>query len=348
MKERIFKPFFLTLETLSPLHIGSGGKLRLEIDYLQSKNQVLVMNSDKVLEVAGERLLKTKEYHLSKILQPHQYEECTLYKAALKTERTPPYILEFIKDINWKPFLPGSSLKGAFRTVLACGAYQGPLSNYYLNPKPEKADDNIEGKLFGSTPHEDILRALKVKDCYLKKPTPMEVVEVGIYSVGREGLQFRQRLFVEAVLRGTIFEGEMVIEEFLFTTEAERELGFSQRPVKLHLLCEYGRQMAERIITSEKIFYRNVGRRDMISFYERLAQKLSESLPNQFLLQIGWGTGWQSKTIGSKLPEQEIDEVVDKYFKRKPKGIFPSSRRLIEYPGEGLLPLGWVKVTLEG
>ncbi len=92
-------------------------------------------------------------------------------------------------------------------------------------------------------------------------------------------------------------------------------------------------------------------------FYSDL-EKL-ELKENQFVIQLGWGGGWDSKTLGSRFDSQFMDRVIMHYKmargRRKPGDPFPKSRRaamnvrraadgrVIETPG---LPLGWALVEM--
>ena len=91
-----------------------------------------------------------------------------------------------------------------------------------------------------------------------------------------------------------------------------------------------------------------------LGFYSRLAQTWEGLQENEFLLQVGWGTGWLSKTFGKILQEdaQAFERLVKDYHLtvergRKPGAPFPRSRHLVRVGEHPAVPLGWMKVTLQ-
>jgi len=74
------------------------------------------------------------------------------------------------------------------------------------------------------------------------------------------------------------------------------------------------------------------------------------------VLPIGWGTGWESKTLGSSLLRQDdrtFERLLHEYRmtkeqQRRPGDPFPKSRHLVlDERRQPALPLGWVRIRLE-
>jgi CRISPR-associated protein Csm5 len=93
-----------------------------------------------------------------------------------------------------------------------------------------------------------------------------------------------------------------------------------------------------------------------VQFYKRLSSAWEGLGKNEFLIQVGWGTGWQSKTFGSLLQgdPEVFEELVRRYKmspqdrRRKAGQRFPKSRKLVRRGDRPAEPLGWMKVSLEG
>jgi len=78
---------------------------------------------------------------------------------------------------------------------------------------------------------------------------------------------------------------------------------------------------------------------------------------SEFLLQLGWGGGWDSKTFGDILTRDGhvFEQVVQKYGKTmvrqgkyKAGDTYPKSRRVVVNAGDQpMFPLGWIKVRME-
>jgi RecJ-like exonuclease len=93
----------------------------------------------------------------------------------------------------------------------------------------------------------------------------------------------------------------------------------------------------------------------VLGFYSRLAQTWEGLDENEFLLQVGWGTGWLSKTFGKLLQEdaRAFERLVKDYRLTMERGRqvgapFPRSRHLVRVGEHATVPLGWMKVRLEG
>ena len=77
---------------------------------------------------------------------------------------------------------------------------------------------------------------------------------------------------------------------------------------------------------------------------------------NELIVQVGWGGGWESKTLGSELLRQDdraFERLLSQYRMTKGQGRragdpFPKSRHLVLRGGQPAEPLGWIKVRLEG
>ena len=106
---------------------------------------------------------------------------------------------------------------------------------------------------------------------------------------------------------------------------------FLERPDNLaQALSFFGARVAE----VEKRFYLDVGRPDMARFFGQ---------PN--LLPVGFGTGWNAKTVGCLLDEGELRQAGVSFRYGQPP---PVSRRVcLDGHGNYAIPLGWGKLTLE-
>lgn len=133
----------ITLETLSPVHIGSGEAIsKKNCVYMEKKGIVYILNSVKLFEglKAIEKLQAYEQYLLNyrendfyKFLMGNQitesrYSQWAAYKLRLDNLRVVSEsrssggghddIQAFLKDSFGCPYIPGSSLKGAVRTAV--------------------------------------------------------------------------------------------------------------------------------------------------------------------------------------------------------------------------------------
>ena len=94
----------------------------------------------------------------------------------------------------------------------------------------------------------------------------------------------------------------------------------------------------------------------MQDFYADLGRALLALPPGAFLLNVGWGGGWEVKTVGHLLREALGDNweaLRERYsLGRHPKSRqidwqapFPKTRRIAYDRGAPLWALGWVRLT---
>lgn len=354
-------------ETLSPLHIGSGAELMLGHDLVPKGRQTYRINESALLEVmlveaeaqgadAVNRLLMGQP--AAKLLQVLGFDDPKLFRYTLAgvPSKQEGKIPEQIKDVYDHPYLPGSSLKGALRTLLAWGILTRSKRKPDLDrlrPQPECAARNLEHDLFGSDPNHDFLRALRVQDSAPVELTDaLRMEQVQVYPGGTP-------IDIEAVRPGLVFDLTIAVEEYGFQVQPAQQLGWQGKRAWLGQLVALGRQYSgERLAAEVGFFQKHGGPEPVLAFYSALVRQFVEGglAENEFLIQVGWGTGWESKTLGSGLIRQEdvaFEQLLDHYGmtkerNRKVGDPFPKSRTLALRNGAPALPLGWLRVRLEG
>jgi hypothetical protein len=138
------------------------------------------------------------------------------------------------------------------------------------------------------------------------------------------------------------------------------------------------------IIEQELEFYQRYGPANIVQAYKSLKESLNvvKQTSHSCLVQIAWGTGWRSKTVGLGFNAGKLDEVSQQFtlgmvthnvcHKRvvpaqRGQGwycktcrqaglglgdvtfhkVFPKTRRLVEFDQEPIVPLGWLLLTFE-
>jgi hypothetical protein len=164
---------------------------------------------------------------------------------------------------------------------------------------------------------------------------------------------------VEAVRTGAIFHLAIAVDEYGFRDDAVRQLGWQDKRAWLAQLATLGKEYAgQRLLTEAEFFKAHGGPETTLGFYAALVKQFVEGelADNEFLLQVGWGAGWESKTLGSGLLRQDdvaFERLLDQYRmtkkrRREPGDSFPKSRTLVLRNSKPAYPLGWVRVKLIG
>ena len=175
MSELLNKKYNIELEVLTPLHIGAGAEkdLMRGSDYISDKGKVYVLNHKKVLKNLGGDANDFSNFLLSKndkglkakISGNLESVSDIIFESPTGSEND---IKAFIKNgLTSKPIVPGSSLKGAIRSILFS----------YLKEKHQ----NDEKQVFGSANDGDeFMRFIKISDAQFQKS---ELINTKIFNL---------------------------------------------------------------------------------------------------------------------------------------------------------------------
>lgn len=372
-----------TIELLSPMHIGTGTSLLEGVDWIEDGGWVYIADQNRLLEAVLKRA-QTEGRDEATVIQiitgmslsdlrdagwltrDDFRQDSRLFRYRLRGEPAMNQIAEQIKDVYGQPYLPGSSLKGALRTVLAViGASRLKTDLTRAGRSRSWAAQPIERDIFGRDPNHDLLRALQVGDSAPVDATELRLERVNVFPTAQQTGSGRGQgldVDIEALRNGSTLTTTIKIDGTLFGDgtpfgqKVESELRFGKRRAWLLELPKRARRWAGRRMVAEADFFeKKPGGEAASAFYRRLAVIWDRLKENEFLLQVGWGTGWPSKTFGHLLQRDSnaFERLVRDYRlspqdkRRKAGQPFPKSRKLVHRGDGPAEPLGWVKVTLE-
>ena len=187
------------LQILTPVHIGSGEALN-QIDGCYLNGRWYHIDLDKVLAHPSTDLnaltsdMADRNFRWQRHLQQHTTDLSELSAYSLVCPQSPEAveIREAIKSVGYRPYIPGSTLKGAIRTALLGEILNADDDIYYKslnqletviqsgargNPRREQPARQIESLAFGKDPNRDLLRALQVSDT---EPLNSDTLEIGM------------------------------------------------------------------------------------------------------------------------------------------------------------------------
>lgn len=350
--------FRLAIQVLTPVHIGTGRTLRQDFDYVLRDGRVLRLHEERFVEwisARGEDFARlTQGVPPGQILGPDPDPHLVRYALPGTTTNTQE-IRECVKDVYDRPYLPASSLKGALRTVLLWRAWREQrlsLERVRWGDNPRFAAKELEQNVFGRTPHEDLLKALRLADSLPAEKDHLRVVNVRCLSrAARDGIP----IALEAIAPGTVFLVEGHVDETAFQPWGSWDKpGFLPREKSAWLDWERialaARQRAQERLQRDLAWAKSVGLNT--APWEQVLQQIAKPDLKGFPLQIGYGTGWLGTTLGTALlADPGFAEVYQKYrlglnprTRRQTRlEHFPASRRLARLD-HAHLPLGWVWV----
>ncbi len=368
----------IELSTITPVHIGDGTTLHNKFDYVDDRQVTSRLNEETILSKYANRMVPGRDGSYPSpgaLLTAEDLDNPELIRYAIpgapRSVKGYSELKSCIKDVFDRPYIPGSSLKGAIRTALAWEGFQEKhlsakqidLARYHKIP----AGKDLEEALFGRDPNHSLMRALQVSDLsveekFNKPGGALKVFNVQVITHKSTSSPVE----LEGIRNNISFQGTVKIDSTLFPAENDtseyankvwRELGFGKHAIWLQTICERAtRNSKERINQLYEWFSKVDGGERIAKFYGKLSTV--EVGKDVALMQLGWGTGWDGMTFGALLQKDPVyfEQIVEKYrmAMRSKSGLprrigdrFPKSRRVIVQDACYFSPLGWVMVKFK-
>jgi CRISPR-associated protein Csm5 len=380
----------ITIETLSPVHIGSGRTLQKNIDFIffshLNNKPIAIIDEEKIFNLLGREklnqwmraieekadilpMLRQQKPNLSP-LDIHHRISYTRETNILKGE-----LYEHIHNASAKPYIPGSSLKGAIRTALFAQIidHSDTLLNHKLgreekekfNKKTGKkeiviefSDKQLQQEYFGSTPNNNIFRLLHVGDAIFEKT---EAIMVNTYCMQHNGWQKRTDLsqWTECIPKGE--KSSLRINFLEQTLLTGKDTGQVQHKIKHFVGKNHEHLKADNLfqtinhhticlLEKEISFIKDQEDDALYSYADRLDEVLETAKQcnhTSCVLRVGKHSGYWFMTGGWQ--EELLDEGTYREVKRaaqRRSGYenfpLPKTRR---FTGNGS-PVGFVKLSI--
>ncbi len=327
--------YLFHLTPLTPIHIGSGEQLE-PFEYVMTAERMYRFTLDDFMlklpreqqeafvDMVGQSIPATRNFvsdHLKTAAEVARWQADisgaaeTLYRTRLSRGEGHPEVRACSRT-NERPYLPGSSLKGAIRTALL----------YYTMAKPQQGRDAryLEQNSFEfKWVQEDPFRAFKLGDGQtLNGSNKVRAVAINTLRHGQWDKDVA--LLVETI------PGQLSDAAEAISTHA---VNFDDNFYRLHPAAY--RITAAQVISACRDFYGTHLAREQAyttalpqtsAAYQALVD-YARSLPNHAcLLRLGWGSGQGATTVSYGLADEKS----------------PTSRRLTD---DGF-PLGWVELSI--
>lgn len=365
------RTFELTIEVLSPLHIGDARGRLTPLDFFQDHRNVYLVDERAWAEALAReggidrfvRYVEEQDGHpsLDAYLEGLKPSAASALRRAvlrsvpkaepLRVSNLHPFITD---PASRGAYLPASSLKGVLRGAilyrLAGGSRElAALKERALAGKVENPGTGLDDLLRASLPrgknrqgpHSNWLRGLKLSDAYPEQAECTEVREVRIVSLNPErGYHYGARgarLFVEVVRPGTRFRGRLTYDDELWDL-LRRECG-QEPPFAFEDWLSYGREKYSHILRAEKEFFERAGLSDVAGELESIFARGAN-------LRLGWGSGLLAASAVLHFSPEERRTLRQIYFPRREHTVFPQSRKVVMEKQEPRYTFGWVKIDV--
>jgi CRISPR-associated protein Csm5 len=369
----MMKVFNLTLETLTPVHIGDSRGGLSGLDFFQDGQAVYLVNQKswaKNLQSSGsvdefvDYVAKTNFPALDDYLKiigetrANHLRRMTPLRCIPKGEplRLTNLHTLITDPLSKQPYFPGSSLKGAVRGALLyflVGSSKKTAeikdrvlrktgSKWMRKRAGEHFDDLFQAGRKLDRSHSDFLRFLGVADAYSLQNECSKVREIKIISLNEErGYHYSaggRPLFVETIDPGTKFKvqvryDQMGLDIFCKHYKVQPPIDFAKWLELIPAKCL-------QLLEVEKNYFNRAGLEDIVKSLEIIESQGAN-------LRLGWGSGLLGTAQVLHFSPEERRKLRSLFFQKRRHPAFPQSRKVVMYKGKPISTLGWVKVAID-
>jgi len=350
----------LILETLSPIHIGSGEKYSSS-EFFINDNNILRFDVNKIYSILNQKdkdifldYLENPNFRLEDFIRGKDIPISELKLYSLKHNgSTPNEITEHIKT-GFNGYVPGSSLKGAIRTAILI-AFMGDnevkeigkifkIKNFQQrNNKIKDFVDKFLSRGGKQSSYSDLMRFVQISDFIPVK----DLCVYNIQSLEAEGTKWKWyrrngrvvQTYLETIRAGERLEGDI---HFTYNKQMHESLGLKGKKdiIDIMEIKRLIHSFSNAIINHEIAFSQRYEIDFLLEFYEKLKKINTKDSP---VIKLGQGSGYLATTIGLELKNNHdvFENVRTSLRGRSYSFEFPKTRRIVM---EEKMPLGWCRV----
>jgi CRISPR-associated protein Csm5 len=367
--QNIRTTFHCEIQILTPVHIGNGEKYVNNFDFICEGNKGRIFDHKRLFTMV-EQLDRNQivsfttaieEARLSSWLKNNHVniKEALIHSFNWSGTHAPNDINRQIRDGLGHPIIPGSSLKGVFRTAILSKLANDDQTNTINNAlvklmKQDKvnfkfADSSLTSDLLGKNANVNLMRALSVAD-FTFAPGDVQIQEAYVTSLTNDTKFSRKSkprsIWLEKLNQGASAIGQISFDDFLMTKG--KEPFHFKSDLTFAWLVEALRNRTTRTLDSELDFLRDKTGDGIIGikeFYEKLAKDQMNLPENEAIVQFAWGSGWKGMTGELVGPERLTNEVRNKLklATNRLNSPYPKTRR-VAITENAALPMGWIRL----
>ena len=315
------------IETLTPVHIGSGNFLSYNTDFVVDKiendSYLYVIDPNKIFRLIGSEHLNdwilsienkedTKAFvkRYAKNTYPENYSKrvITSYAEAFKFNDT---LKECLHNGMGFPYIPGSSIKGAIRTAILSSLVTTikDTEKKIKNSKGKITSKLIEEELFGKDPNSDIFRFIQIGDAYFEKECEIAMKMINLNIRKREDLEDHSKAqVIEAIGLGCKTSFQIKIRSDYYQWAKTRwneknKLGkfpFDDIENSMDSLFSLINTHTRTLVSTEIEYWMNLLQEGYCGadyYIEKMQQIIKEidscQKGKECILRIGYATGWR-------------------------------------------------------
>lgn len=309
----------IKIETITDVHIGSGVSLSMNNDYCLAIDSdgyhvIGIIDPHKILDLIGVEHIDTWMQGIEKkrpiIDIVHQYaSSVTVENYTTRTieqfcDTPTETIKEYIHDGLGRPYIPGSSIKGAIRTAVLANVVSTLLpENIVVKNEKDRIDASImEKRFFGSSPNSDIFRFLHVGDAIFGSLKTSAITMVNINERKKQSFwddSKPQTIEVLSLGDETTFEMRLKLDNYRNCRVSVGELPLCM--TSLPVLFETINAHTQLLLESEINYWMDLKDEDdtdkVAAYIEECKDILVQTKQcvhnKSCILRVGHGSGWR-------------------------------------------------------
>ena len=373
------------IETLTPVHIGSGNMLYNGMDYVLRDGNAYMLDNNRLLDVIGadkidawvaaiERGENISDFisRIGKNAHPRDYSR----RSAVCYVTNCNTIKECIHDGRGVAYIPGSSIKGAIRTAILATEIKG--NERELNEKIDfrggrfnsQACNKVENTIFSkpapagvkgvTESNTSCMRFLQVGDAFFEGrcESILNAINLNIRENKDSLLDKKKSQAIETLDAGveTVFDLRLKTDALPLKSSMVRPLPASMKSLPALFAAINNHTIS--LLKEELEYWKDIseeigGAESYIEFIEdilREAEEIQRSKKEECILRVGHASGWRF-TTGAWTEKLDCfdNKIVPMSRPNNSNYIqydFPKSRRVYEIEGGEVDVLGFVKLTL--
>ncbi|MDX5513921.1 MAG: type III-A CRISPR-associated RAMP protein Csm5, partial [Hymenobacteraceae bacterium] len=271
-------------------------------------------------------------------------------------------VREHLYSGNGEALLPGSSLKGAFRTALFANMVtnkpEAAKVTSLKNNRNKFSDKDLQKLFMGKDPNHDLLRLLRVGDVHFPDAETV-CLQVNNLSENSQGSYINKQVlqYAECLPENAVSVARLQVPQDL-VKQLKQPAYRSAAPKSIETVEDLKSMLARvnehtrQLVEEELELYREYDlpheAADWVDALQNILEETHACGPGECVLRVGFGAGFHFMTGGwqADILPQAVQEEIGKAARpphyRGPALPLPRSRRMV-LQGK---PLGFVKISL--
>jgi len=367
------------LTTLSPVFIGAGEEHVLSpySDFVQRGDSLIYIDIDRLQEamqddhalidayVKGMRQFENNRsaFSLENFITGtlgRDVDDFAARVVCIDEDIQKNQIRRFIST-GGKPFIPGSSLKGAIRTAVLVdwllktkeGKKQLDQVKVYVEKRDWKSLKRLDParQCFGSIV-QDVFKYLRVSDSHVFEPSALSVSALKRVSLRIGRRTFRRKSSDIPQWSETLNASvKSTCALSLLKPRSTSSFSFLDHQSISSLFSLINRVSLDSCLRELDELENLNEFRDFFRFYENLEREITSLKSHEAIVRLGGGKTWFDNSIGLSIDSDDFgdEKLLGQYLSLLRIGNipFPSTRSAIVRNNVPAQPLGWIKLSVE-